>query len=245
VVERLKKEETIRFFGFSSHNARMVETMNKAAEVGFVDVIMFVYNFRTRGDEKLNKAIDRCTQAGIGLVAMKTQAGNVRWELYTDTIASRESAESALDPFKEKGFSQHQAALKAVWADDRIHSIVSAMANLRQLRENSEAARRPAMGRRERRLLQEHAAATDHLYCRGCAHLCEGGVNPLLPIADTLRYRMYHEYYGDREEARRLFARLPAAARDIAGVDFTAAEEACPHHVPIGALMQDAAEKLA
>jgi len=231
VVERLKKEEKIRFFGFSSHNARMVETMNKAAEVGFVDVIMIKYNFRDYGDAELNKAIDRCTKAGIGLVAMKTQGGAV-------------SFQERVDPFVGKGFNQHQAALKAVWADDRIHSIVSAMKNLAQVRENSEAARRPAMGRRDRRLLQEHAVETDHLYCRGCAHLCESGVDAPVQIADTLRYRMYHEYYGDREEARRLFARLPAAARDLAGVDFSAAEGACPHRVPIGALMQDAVEKL-
>jgi len=56
---------------------------------------------------------------------------------------------------------------------------------------------------------------------------------------------MYHENYGDREEARRLFSELPTRARAIAGVDFTAAEAACPHNLPIGALMRDAAAKLA
>jgi len=41
-AERLKKEKKIRFFGFSSHHNNMVPTMNKAAEVGFVDVIMIL-----------------------------------------------------------------------------------------------------------------------------------------------------------------------------------------------------------
>ena len=244
-AERLKKEKKIRFFGFSSHSARMVETINRAAEVGFVDVIMFVYNYRTHGDEELNRAIDRCAKAGIGLVAMKTQAGNVGWELYTDKIKSGDTADAVLNPLKEKGFNQHQAALKAVWADERIHSIVSAMKNIKQVKENTEAARRPSMGMLERQLLERHAAETRHLYCRGCAHLCEGCVDTPMQIADTLRYRMYHENYGDREEARQLFARLPAVAREISSVDFSAAEAACPYDIPIGALMREAAVKLA
>jgi len=231
-AERLKREKKIRFFGFSSHHDNMVPTLNKAAEVGFVDAIMFKYNFRDYDDAELNKAMDRCAEAGIGLVAMKTQGGAV-------------SFQDRVDPFTEKGFNKHQACLKAVWADDRIHCIVSAMKNLSQLKENAEAARRPSMGLLERQLLDEYAAETSHLYCRGCAHNCEGCVNAPLQIADTLRYRMYSENYGDRETARRLFSELPARARNIAGVDFSAAEAACPYNVPIGALMRDAAAKLA
>jgi uncharacterized protein len=231
-AERLKREKKIRFFGFSSHHDDMVPTLNKAAEVGFVDVIMFKYNFRDYDDAELNKAMDKCAKAGIGLVAMKTQGGAV-------------SFQNRVDPFAAKGFNKHQACLKAVWADDRIHCIVSAMKNLSQLKENTEAARRPSMGLLERQLLDEYAAETSHLYCRGCAHNCEGCVSAPLQIADTLRYRMYSENYGDRETARRLFSELPARARAIAGVDFSAAETACPHNLPIGALMQDAAAKLA
>ncbi|MBT4500142.1 MAG: twin-arginine translocation signal domain-containing protein [Gemmatimonadetes bacterium] len=231
-AESLKKRKKIRFFGFSSHHDNMVPTLNKAAEVGFVDAIMFKYNFRDYDNAELNKAMDKCAKAGIGLIAMKTQGGAV-------------SFQDRVDPFTEKGFNKHQACLKAVWADDRIHCIVSAMKNLSQLKENAEAARRPSMGLLERQLLDEYAAETSHLYCRGCAHNCEGCVNAPLQIADTLRYRMYHENYGDREEARRLFSELPTRARAIAGVDFTAAEAACPHNLPIGALMRDAAAKLA
>ena len=231
-AEKLKKEKKIRFFGFSSHHGNMVPTLNRAAEVGFVDVIMFKYNFRDYDDAELDKAIDKCTKAGIGLVAMKTQGGAV-------------SFQDRVDPVAEKGFNKHQATLKAVWADERIHSLVSAMKNLTQLRENAAAARRPGMGLMERRLLQEYAAETDHLYCRGCAHFCEGCVRSPVQIADTLRYRMYHENYGDRLEARQLFAQLPPAARAIHSVDFAEAEAACPHNIPIGALMRDAAEKLA
>ena len=46
-----------------------------AAEGGFVDVIMLGYNpvIADKAD-KLNRAIDACAKAGIGLIAMKTNA---------------------------------------------------------------------------------------------------------------------------------------------------------------------------
>ncbi|MDA0748770.1 MAG: aldo/keto reductase, partial [bacterium] len=232
-AERLKKEKKIRFFGFSSHHANMVETLERAAEVGFVDVIMFKYNFRSYEDAALNRAMDKCAKAGIGLVAMKTQGGAV------------DSFQDRVDPFKEKGFNQHQATLKAVWADNRIHTIVSAMKNVQQVEENAEAARKKQMGAVERELLEQYAAATGHLYCRGCAMNCEPCVDAPVKVADTLRYRMYHEYYGDHEEAVRLFRELPPESRRITNVDFSAAEAACPYDVPIGELMRDAAAKLA
>ena len=232
-AEKLKKEKKIRFFGFSSHHAGMVPSLNKAAEVGFVDVIMLKYNFKSYEDKELNKALDRCAKAGIGLVAMKTQQG------------AEESFQDRVNPFKEKGFNQFQATLKAVWKDDRIHSIVSAMKNVKQVRENTAAARNKKLSRGEQEALEQYAAATDHLYCRGCAQHCEPVVDAPVQIADTLRYRMYHNNYGDCDKARELFRELPAEARRISGVDFSAAEAACPYNLAIGQMMSEAEAALA
>lgn len=243
-AERLKKEKKIRFFGFSSHHAGMVETMNRAAEVGFVDVIMLVYNFRTHDDDELKRAIDRCAAAGIGLVSMKTQAGNVSWEMYTDRNAPADSTLSQLTPFTDKGFSRHQAALKFAWANEAIHSSVSHMVNIKMLRENAQAAIRPSMGLLEGEQLQQYADATQGQYCRGCGDICEACTGTQVAIADTLRYRMYSEHYGEREKARRLYAELPGPARDLSGADLRAAEAACPHGVPVEQMMRQAAAAL-
>ena len=232
-VDRLKKEKKIRFFVFSSHGGGLVQALNRAAEVGFVDAIMLRYNFRKYDSDDLNRALDRCSKAKIGIVAMKTQGGAV--ESYKDRV----------DPFIKKGFNEKQAALKATWEDRRIHALVSAMTNVQQVQENAAAAREKKLGAAERRLLEQYAAATDHLYCRGCSHRCEALVDAPVRIADTLRYRMYYRYYGDRQRARQLFRELPSPARPIVGVDFSAAERACPYKVPIGDLMRDAAECLA
>ena len=72
-AEKAKSEGKIRFFGFSTHRI-IEENSMQASKFGWIDGIMFSYNFRNMHSEKMNKAIDACTKAGIGLIAMKTQA---------------------------------------------------------------------------------------------------------------------------------------------------------------------------
>jgi hypothetical protein len=50
---------------------------------------------------------------------------------------------------------------------------------------------------------------------------------------------------GDRSEARRLFAALPAEARDWSGADLAAASAACPNKLNFAQLLQEAQEYLA
>lgn len=230
--ERLKKEGKIRFLGISCHGKRMLEVLDRAAEAGFIDYVMFRYNFRDFGNDELNRAIDKCTKAKLGLAAMKTQGAAA-------------ALQDRVDGIQQSGFNKFQAALKAVWEDERIHVAVSEMTTLDQVQENTTAARVKKLTSVERQLLRRHACETNHLYCRGCAEKCENRIAEPIRIADTLRYCMYHESYGKKEEARQLFRDLPADAREIATVDFSTAESACPYGLPIARLMRDAVDKLA
>lgn len=54
----------------------------------------------------------------------------------------------------------------------------------------------------------------------------------------TLRYLMYHDVYGDKDEAKRRFAELPIEARRLEGLDFSRANRACPHGVDIAARLE-------
>lgn len=231
-VERWKKQGKIRFFGFSTHAPRLVECMNRGAEVGWVDAILFKYNFRNYGDEALNKAIDACAKKDIGLIAMKTQGSHF-------------SFIEKVKPFETKGFSQHQAVLQAVWADERIHCIVSAMKGYRQLEQNVAAARdRTQLGAADLEELLQYGKATNHLYCQGCEHHCVPALAQPVAVADTLRLLMYHDEYGERSKARRLFRELPESLRPLGEVDFGPAARACPHGVDVVRLMQRAADTL-
>lgn len=232
-VEKLKRDGKIRFFGFSTHASTVVETMTLAARLGWVDAIMFKYNFRSYGDRPLNDAIDACKKANIGLIAMKTQGSHY-------SFAQR------VPPFQAKGFTRHQAVLKAVWQDSRIDAIVSEMTNFDQLEQNVAAALdRTRPGALEIDSLRRHAEATEHLYCHGCEQHCAPALARPVRVADTLRLLMYHDEYGEPERARRLFTAIPPAERALGEVDFAPASRACPHGLDVAALMDRARRVLA
>jgi predicted aldo/keto reductase-like oxidoreductase len=232
-VEEWKKQGKIRFFGFSSHAPRMVEVMNRAAEIGWVDACLFKYNFRDYDNDALNAAIDACKKADIGLISMKTQGAAM-------SFAKR------VEPFQAKGFNQHQAVLQAVWADKRIDASVSAMKGFQQLEENAASAQgKIELGAADLDALRRWGMATDDLYCRGCEQHCTASLEKPVAVADTLRYLMYHDEYDEPSKARRLFQQIPRELRDFRGVDFSAASRACPYRLDLGMLMGRAADTFA
>jgi predicted aldo/keto reductase-like oxidoreductase len=234
VVERLKKEKKMRFFGFSCHDGTVAELLELAAKLPWIDGIMFRYNFQQYGNEKLNRAIDSCVKAKVGLIAMKTQGSAV-------------SFEPQWKKFEQTGkWNKYQAVMKAVWADERITAAVSDMDNLDKVRENVAAALdKTKLTAAEVEALHKYAAATRSVTCDSCDHLCGPAVDAPVQIGPTLRYLMYHDVYGKSELAKDLYRKLPAEARRIAGVDFTPARAACPHGVDIAHWMKRAADVLA
>ena len=231
--EELKKSGKIRFFGFSCHDGNVPEMMMKAASLGGgIDAIMFRYNFRQYGDVMLNQAMDACCKAGIGLIAMKTQA-SVPPDL------------EAVVNFQSKDFTLGQAKLKAVWADERIDAAVSGMSSVELVMENTAAAMSPVkLSMEDFQQLRRLAALTAQYHCLGCTHRCEPAAGGRLRIGDTLRYLMYNESYGETAEARALYAALGEAERDFAPIDLREAEAVCPQGIPIASRLSEAAQTL-
>jgi predicted aldo/keto reductase-like oxidoreductase len=233
-VDRLKKSGKMRHFGFSCHHGNVAELLHVAANVHWVESVMFRYNFRQYGNRELNLAIDAAHASGVGLIAMKTQG-------------SEASFKSAWKKFEKTGkWNKHQAVLKAVWADKRIAAVVSHMDNLTKLRENIAAALdRDKLTQSEQDALQRYAHATRNHACDGCDHICNAAVDGPVRIGDTMRYLMYHDSYGEQAKARQLFGELPPEARRLRDTDFRAATRACPHGVDVAAHMKRAATVLA
>jgi predicted aldo/keto reductase-like oxidoreductase len=234
VVERLRKEKKLKFFGFSCHDGTVAELLELAAKTPWIDAVMFRYNFQQYGNDQLNRAIDAAHKANVGLIAMKTQGSAV-------------SFEPQWKKFEQTGkWNKYQAVMKAVWADERIAGAVSDMDNLDKLRENIGAAiDKTKLTRAETEALYRYASAARGVTCDGCDHLCGGALGSGHEIGPTLRYLMYHDVYGKTELAKDLYRKLPAQARRVAGVDFAAARAACPHGVDIGHWMARAADVLA
>ncbi|HEV3166631.1 MAG TPA: aldo/keto reductase, partial [Isosphaeraceae bacterium] len=236
--EALKKSGKIRFCGLSCHDRQLVEIVEAAAKCGWLDQIMIQFNFRTMNADNLRRAVDAASKANLGLVAMKTQGGAGNFEIKDGDLEKFPKLAETV----AKGFNKHQAAIKAVLADERINVVVSEMTNRDQLRDNMGAVQTPITAK-EARLLEEHRAKTANLYCHGCGHLCETAAKGV-PVATVLRYLRYYQVYGKRQQARALYQALPAEARQLASADLEAAEKACPYGLPVASLVQIADKRL-
>ena len=240
-AEKAKAAGKIRFFGFSTHS-NMEECLLGAARLGWIDGIMMTYNYRLMSTDKMKTAVDACTEAGIGLTAMKTQAGFSWGPIGGET----ETALRLTKQFLGKGFTKQQAKLKAVWENPHIASICSEMPNLKILTANvAVALDKVKLSGGDMKLLEQYARETSTGYCAGCTQICESAYGGEVPIGEVMRSLMYNHSYGDCERARSLLAKLPMDTRKrISALDYLRAERICPQGIPIGKLMREAAEIL-
>lgn len=232
MVQKLKDEGKIKYFGFSAHDASCADLMKTASKIEWIDAIMFRYNFRQYGEKELNEAMDACAEAGIGLIAMKTQGSEVSFK---DAWQKFQGGDSK--------WTKHQAVLKAVWADTRIAAAVSSMDTFEKLRQNIAAATdQVELGQADWDALNQYAAETRNLACDGCDHICNAAVDAPVRIGDTMRFLMYHDVYREQDKAKKLFREMPIEAQQIAHIDFSGANKVCPHGLDVAAHMKRSAE---
>ena len=231
-AEKAKAQNKIRLFGFSTHS-NMEQCLLAASKLGWIDGIMMAYNYRTMHSERMQAAVSACAAAGIGLTAMKTQAG-ASW--------FSSGAEDLHKQFMPKGLTEEQAKLKAVWQNPHIASICSQMDSMKLLKANVTAAADPtSLSALDMRRLQRYAQQTAGQYCRGCGLICETAVGGGVPIGDVMRYHMYGLSYGRNDWAQAHFNSLaPEARRKMAALDYAEAERRCPQKMPIARLMRAA-----
>ena len=236
--ERTKAAGKIRFFGFSTHS-NMAECVLGAANLGWIDSIMMSYNFRLMHSDGMERAVDACAKAGIGLTAMKTQGGG-------SVSTSSETELELAGRFLQKGFTDAQAKLKAVWENPNIACICTEMPNITILMSNVAAAmNRTKLSSDDKIMLHRYAEETRSVYCTGCTDLCESATAGIAPIGDVMRYLMYSRSYGDHDRAHQLFSRIPQKVRaNMATLDYTKAEQRCPQKMAIGKLMRQAVREL-
>jgi predicted aldo/keto reductase-like oxidoreductase len=237
-ADKKKAQGKIRFFGFSTHS-NMESCMLGASKLGWIDGIMMRYNYRLMHTDEMKKAVEACTKAGIGLTAMKTQGGG-QVKIDSDTelkLAGR---------FLQKGFTDAQAKLKAVWDNPDICCICSEMPNMTILMSNVAAAMdKTKLSIRDMELLRHYARETSSHYCAGCADICESSIQGDVPISDVMRCLMYARSYGDPQRAKIRFQKLPInTRRQMTLTDYSLAEQRCPQKMAIGKLIREAVKEL-
>ena len=117
-MEKFKKEGKTKFLGIATH-AYQHEAIRAAADVGIYDVVMTAYNFRIQNREEIEETIQYAADAGLGIIAMKTMAGN-----YWDKERTK--------PINTK------ASLKWVLQNQNVHTTVPGFTTFDQLYQNLE-----------------------------------------------------------------------------------------------------------
>ncbi|MHC4482549.1 MAG: aldo/keto reductase [Planctomycetota bacterium] len=239
-AKNAKQRKLIRFFGFTTHG-NMTECLNFGAKLDWIDVIMTSYNFRLMQDKKLNAAIDACHKAGIGLIAMKTVGKGVAKKIET------EKDRKLVEHFLKRGFTAGQAKIKVVLDDKRFTTVAVGRGNIPELYLNVAAVLdKTRLSQADRDVLTQYAQATCSGYCAGCANICSSALPDMPYVSDVMRYLMYYDSYGEQENARQLFAKIPRSVRNkLLSTDYSLAEAHCPQRMPIAKLMAEAVKKLA
>ena len=177
-MTKMKKEGKVRFTGFSAHN-NMASLLIEASKGGHHDVALVSYNFTH--SKKLKEAVATAVKSGIGIVAMKTQAGGYKKE-------------------KIGGLSPHQAALKYVLMDQNVAATVPGATTIEEIDESAAVMGTPLSGRNVEELKQYHAFLQGRIctMCGGCGGECPYGV----PYYDLLRVVMYHDGYESKRHVK-------------------------------------------
>jgi len=223
-LARLKKEGKVRFCGVTTHKNE-AEVLNALVDDKdrFFDTCLVKYNFES--PKEVGEAITRAARAGVGIIAMKTQAGGYK----TEALGK---------------ISPHQAALKWALQNPNVTMAIPGMKDMAQLREDISVMGMPFQYADERILRRYHAAIAG-FYCDLCG-TCEGTCPKGVEISTVNRALMYAEGgYRDRSLALSTYAEVPAAVSADACLDCPVCTAQCAKGLNIAAKMERARAVLA
>lgn len=182
-MKKFKKEGKARFLGISTHGNEP-EIIRTAADSGVYEVVLTSYNFRQQHVKEVEDAIAYAAKAGLGIVAMKTQAG-VYWD-------------------KEKQYPiDMKAALKWALQNENVHTAIPGFTTFDQLELDLTVMEDITMTPEEKAALKPPAklAMLNGLYCQQCGK-CLPQCPAKMEIPTFMRSYMYAYGYRNLEQAK-------------------------------------------
>jgi len=223
-MNKLKKQGKARFSGISTHQS-MTEIITAVTENDLCDVVLTSMNVSLADDAELHAAIDAAAKKGIGILAMKTQAGGRQ-------LPNRES----LDKY-ESGVVQ-SAMLKWVMRHESITTSIPGYTSYQHMKEDVSVAFNLEYTEDEKRFLADNEMMMGLGFCRQC-RACVASCPHGVAVPELMRTHMYAAQYSNFRQARATLDEIPAG-RSIAackGCDTCSAE--CAHHVDIAYRIED------
>ncbi len=210
IYEGAKKKGVARFVGVSTHSNEP-EVIRAAVETGVWDVVLTAYNFMQGHRDQVREAIKYAAERGVGIVAMKTQAGA---------------------RFNQRQPINHAAALKWVLNDENVCTTIPGVTTFEQLALDWGVMADLKLSEDEERDLRLSAAPGAPYYCQGC-RTCVASCPAHVDIPAAMRAYMYTFAYGNPHQARQ--ALVESAEGGLAACQTCAQCLAtCPRGIPIG-----------
>lgn len=193
-MARMKKQGKARFFGVSAHQS-MAEIINAVAENQLCDVVLAAFNVSLADDAELPKAIENAAGKGVGIIAMKTQAGG-RQLPNQESLSKYESA------------VMQSAMLKWVLRHEGVTTAIPGYTSYQHMKEDVSVAFDLEYTEDEKRFLADNDLQVGLGFCRqcgGCLATCPHGV----AIPELMRTHMYAAQYSNFRQARATLDEIP------------------------------------
>lgn len=224
------KAGKVRFKGVSFHGGHE-EMLTWLVEKKRTDVILISYNFTMA--EKLDPLMQKASDAGVGIVAMKVMAGGFRTNKPGSPMHDKMSKDGAM-----------ASALKWAVRKPFVHTSIPGIMDMDQFDENFKAVIAGYKPEVDGKLLAAHLEKIAPLYCRMCGE-CAGQCSKGLPVSDIIRYASYAEGYGQFALGRDHFRLLDDAQREVRCGDCVECTVKCSNGVRVAERVGRAQEMFA
>lgn len=195
-LAKLKKQGKIRATGLTTHQG-MAEIINQVAKGGFYDVVLTSFNVSMADDAELLAAIENAAKKGVGIIAMKTQAGGAQ-------LPNR----AALGQYSSSTINT--ASLKWAMRNENITTAIPGYTNLEHMQEDFSVAADLELTADEGKLLSDNNLKLGFGFCRQCKK-CLASCPYNVDIPTLMRTHMYAAQYSDFHLARTALDAIPRA----------------------------------
>jgi predicted aldo/keto reductase-like oxidoreductase len=195
-MEELKKQGKIRAAGVSTHES-MATVIKAVTEGGFYDVVLTAFNVTMADNKELLTAMEQAAAQGVGLIAMKTQAGGPR-------LSNPESLK------KYDGPTIATATLKWALRHEYITTAIPGYDNYQHMKEDFSVVGNIEYTDQEREFLSDNNVTLGFGFCHQCRR-CMAQCPHKVDIPALMRTYMYAAQYANFSEARMTFDSIPTA----------------------------------
>ena len=221
-LQALKKDGKTRFIGISTHNT--VDVIGEAIRLDTFDVALVMLNYTMAHNDAILSTIERASKSGIGIVAMKTQAGG--------SVRPDAHLPKPLSPVSQT------ALLKWVLAHDFVTTAIPGVSTYEHLEQDFSVARNLAYTEDEKKFLADKSFTAQAEFCQQCGE-CRAACPKQAEVPALMRSHMYAVQYRNSDMARTLLAGIPAGHGLEACGSCDACSVSCPNSVQVARKIAD------